>query len=254
MQFIIGFLILAVAFGLVERCFPLRREQKLFRRGWLNDVIHFFVNHLLVQIGVVIVAIPIFILLGWVINPELKTVVASQPSWLQFVEGLAIADLTFYFAHRMTHQIPFLWRFHTIHHSIEEMDWLASGRLHPIDQIFGKVVVAIPLYILGFTKETFGVYLAIGSIQALFIHANVRFRFGWLRWVFATPEFHHWHHSSDRAALNKNFAGQLPILDLLFGSLYMPKHQKPEKYGLSNLNAPMPTNYWQQILYPFQKL
>src|SRR6266436_4200752 len=63
-------------------------------------------------------------------------------------------------------------------------------------------------------------------------HSNVRFRFGPLRFLFASPEFHHWHHSDQREARDKNFAGQLSFLDALFGSLHLPRGQAPTTYGL----------------------
>ena len=74
---------------------------------------------------------------------------------------------------------------------------------------------------LGFTRGTFGALLVVFTLQALFIHANVRFTFGPLRYVFATPEFHHWHHAADPRAYNSNFAGELPVIDKLFGTLHL---------------------------------
>jgi sterol desaturase/sphingolipid hydroxylase (fatty acid hydroxylase superfamily) len=84
--------------------------------------------------------------------------------------------------------------------------------------------------------------------QSVLIHSNVRLRFGPLRFLLASPEFHHWHHSNDREARDKNFAGQLPFLDALFGSLHMPRGQMPRTYGM---DQPMPDRYVPQLLYPF---
>jgi len=69
-----------------------------------------------------------------------------------------------------------------------------------------------------------------------------------LRWLFASPEFHHWHHSDNREARDKNFAGQLSFLDALFGSLHLPRGQVPTAYGL---DQPMPQRYVPQLIYPF---
>ena len=126
------------------------------------------------------------------------------------VEAFLLAEVVQYWAHRAAHTVPVLWRFHKVHHSITELDWLAAARLHPIDQAFIRSCVVIPLFVLGFTSGTFGALLVLFTFQALFIHANVRFTFGPLRYVFATPEFHHWHHADDPRAYNSNFAGELP--------------------------------------------
>jgi len=247
MKIVVGFVILFVSFGLIEKLWPLKRSQKIFRDGWFTDVIHFFVSHLLVQILVVVLAIPLYLLLGNLVSPDLKIAVTTQPRWLQFLEGLVIAELIFYTGHRLAHHLPWWWRLHTIHHSSPNLDWLASSRLHPLDQALGKVLVGVPLVALGFTKEVFGIYLAVTSIQALFVHANVRCRFGFLRWVIVTPEFHHWHHSLE--AVNKNFAGQLPVIDLIFGTLYLPPTM-PQAYGVTE---EVPRGYLAQIIYPFSR-
>ena len=81
------------------------------------------------------------------------------------------------------------------------------------------------------------------------VHSNLRITFGPLRWVLATPEFHHWHHAKDLEARDKNFAGQLPILDVLFGTLYMPHKTRPKAYGI---DEPMPANYIAQLAHPWR--
>jgi sterol desaturase/sphingolipid hydroxylase (fatty acid hydroxylase superfamily) len=244
-----AFIIVLVVFVPFERLFALRR-QRVFRKGWLTDLAHFFVSYFLVQVGVFLVFVLMTLLLGWAVSPGFQASVAAQPGWLQFLEAFLIAELAFYLAHRLSHEVPFLWRFHSVHHSIEEMDWLASARIHPVDQVFVKSMMILPLYVMGFTEQTFGAYLALTALQAIFVHANVRFRFGPLRWVFSTPEFHHWHHAVETQAHDKNYAGQLPLLDLLFGTLYMPKGAMPEAYGIAE---PVPSNYLGQMAHPFRR-
>jgi sterol desaturase/sphingolipid hydroxylase (fatty acid hydroxylase superfamily) len=246
---IAAFITTFIIFVPMERVFALRR-QKIFRKGWLTDFVHFFVSYFVIQIGVFVVFVLMVTLLKWAISPGFQAAVAAQSVWLQFLEALLVAELAFYAGHRMTHEIPWLWRFHAVHHSIEEMDWLASARVHPVDQIFVKSLTILPLYVMGFTEQTFGLYLIAIALQTLFVHANVRFRFGLLRWVFSTPEFHHWHHAAEPQAVNKNYAGQLPLLDLLFGTLYLPKRRMPEKYGIAE---PIPSGYLGQMIHPFRR-
>jgi sterol desaturase/sphingolipid hydroxylase (fatty acid hydroxylase superfamily) len=109
-------------------------------------------------------------------------------------------------------------------------------------------VSLVPVVALGFSEWAIGVYALLYQWQSVLIHSNVRFRFGPLRFLFASPEFHHWHHSDQREARDKNFAGQLSFLDALFGSLHLPRGQAPTTYGL---DRPMPQRYVPQLLYPF---
>jgi sterol desaturase/sphingolipid hydroxylase (fatty acid hydroxylase superfamily) len=245
----IAFLILFLVFGTIERCFPLRKEQKWLRQNWLTDVAHFFINQVLVKVGTYIVAVLLYILLYGLINPSLQSAVLSQPEWLQFLEAIFLAQLIFYAIHRLSHQIPSLWKFHAIHHSSTELDWLASARLHPIEMITVNIVVGMPLFLLGFTKETFGFYLVFEVFLSILNHANTSLNFPILRWIIATPEFHHWHHSNDLEARDKNFSG-FPLIDRLFGTFYLPQNKRPITYGVDQY---IPHHYWQQLLYPFQK-
>src|SRR5262249_24387207 len=146
----------------------------------------------------------------------------SQPIWLQAIEVVVIADAGFYLAHRAFHAIPVLWKFHSIHHSIEEMDWLAAHRVHPVDQILTISASLLPVYALGFSPTALAIYAITYKWQSMLIHSNTRLGFGPLKWIFASPQFHHWHHANERQAHDKNFAAQLVLIDCLAGTLFMP--------------------------------
>lgn len=246
-----GLFIFFVIFTPLERIFALHREQRIFREGWRTDVVHFLLNRFLVDAGSFVVIVVLAIFWHWVINPEFQARVAAQPAILQFLEAVLLIDVLGYFYHRLCHTSPLLWKFHAVHHSSEKMDWLAAARVHPLDQIFARAFVFVPLYALGFNEKTFGAVVVVFVFQGIFLHSNVRFRFRFLRWIIATPEYHHWHHSNDPQARNKNFAGQLPILDWLFGTLYLPKNKMPQTYGISE---PMPKGYFAQLKFPFRKI
>ena len=238
------FLLFAFALSMFERLFALHPRR--FRRDrWKTDVLHLLFNNLLISLGLVVSLFSLAVTFHRAVNPVLQGWVTAQPALVQFVEAVLVADLAQYWAHRLTHEVPLLWRFHKVHHSTEEMDWLAAARLHPVDSIFTRSVTIFPLYLLGFTKATFGAYLGFTVLQALFIHANVRFRFGPLRWITATPEFHHWHHALESA--NTNFAGNLPLLDVVFGTCHLPAHM-PDQYGIGE---PAPRGYVRQLRWPF---
>jgi sterol desaturase/sphingolipid hydroxylase (fatty acid hydroxylase superfamily) len=246
-RLVVGFLVLAAVLIPAERLFTLH-PQRVFRRFWASDVVHFWVNNLLTTAGVLVVLFPVAVAFRLRALHPLHAEVGGQPVYLQLPEALAVAELCSYWSHRASHQVPFLWRFHQVHHSISEMDWLAAGRLHPLDQAFRQLCVAFPLVVLGFSKGSFGGVLVFFALQAIFIHANVRFTFGPLRWLIATPEFHHWHHSNVPAAYNTNFSGEFPCLDALFGTLHLPKQSWPDRYGI---DRPTPPGYLAQLAMPF---
>ena len=243
-----GLMIGALIFIPLERLFALR-QQKIFRRGWLTDITHFlFTRTISNVVGFVFVG-ALILLLHWLVSPAFQSAVAGQSRIVQLMEAILIANVGGYVGHRLEHQVPFLWRFHSVHHSITEMDWLAAARVHPLDQIVSKALTIVPLYLMGFSKATFGAYLGLATFHAVLIHANVRFRFGPLRWLITTPQFHHWHHSNEPEAHNKNFAGEIPLLDMIFGTYYLPEERMPEKYGVSEL---VPRGYVGQLVYPFR--
>jgi sterol desaturase/sphingolipid hydroxylase (fatty acid hydroxylase superfamily) len=243
------FLIACLIFVPLERLVAMHPEQRIFRRDWRNDLICLFLNGFLIKLGLVILIVWTTAAAGLLVPASFQAAVAGQPYWLQIAEMIVIGDIGFYCAHRVFHAVPCLWKFHQIHHSIEELDWLAAARVHPIDQILTKGASLLPIFALGFSEIAIGMYLMLYYWQSFLIHANLRIRFGPLRWLLASPEFHHWDHSNHSEARNKNFAGQLPVLDLLLGTLHMPRGKVPERYGI---DEPVPNTYVSQLLYPFQ--
>ena len=247
--FLLNVLVLAMLFVPLEQVFG-RLPQPVLRRAWTTDLAHFAVSHLLVQVTVLLTLMPAAIFFHWAVHPATQAAVASQPYVVQFVEILLVADLSEYAIHRLFHAVPVLWRFHAVHHSSEVMDWLAGSRMHLVDVLVTRALAFVPLYVLGFAPPAVYAYLVFVSFHAVFIHANVRFRFGRLAHVIATPQFHHWHHAAGRDAIDKNFAVHLPVLDRLLGTYYMPPGRWPTAYGIDG--RPVPADYGGQLLYPFQ--
>lgn len=247
--FLLNLLVLALVFVPLELLFARLKEQGIFRQGWRTDMAHFFVSHLFLQITVFLTLLPARVFFSWAINADLQRAVASQPLLLQFLEILLVSDFCEYWLHRMEHRVGFLWPFHAVHHSCERMDWLAGSRLHLVDVVLVRAGTFIPLFVLGFANGPVFAYLVFVSFHAIFIHANVGIRFGWLEWVMATPRFHHWHHGVEERAIDKNFAVHLPVLDWLFGTLLLPGEEWPSGYGIAG--NPVPENYFQHLIYPF---
>jgi sterol desaturase/sphingolipid hydroxylase (fatty acid hydroxylase superfamily) len=247
--FVLELLVLGLIFIPLEGLFPLRL-QRVFREGWQTDLKHFFVSHVGVQLLSFAALIPAQVLLSWAVRLEFQQGVASQPLWLQFVEMVALVDLATYWIHRAFHQVPWLWSFHAIHHSSEKLDWLAGSRIHIVDAVVTRAVAFVPVFLLGFAPSALYAYLVFVSFHAVFIHANVRWRFPGLRWLISTPEYHHWHHTSDEEGIDKNFAQFLPAWDLLFGTAHQPDHW-PKNYGTVNFQPP--ETYLGQLAYPFRR-
>jgi sterol desaturase/sphingolipid hydroxylase (fatty acid hydroxylase superfamily) len=242
-------LIAGVIFIPLERLQPLHRGQHPLHKGWRTDMLYVFANGALLSMGLGALTAVTPALSTWLVSAELRAAVARQPYWIQVIEVAILADLGFYVAHRLFHGVPWLWRFHAIHHSIQELDWLAGVRVHGLDQLVTKGISMLPLLVLGFDAVPIAISAGIYFWHSIFLHSNVRVSFGPLRWMIASPVFHHWHHAACPDAYGKNFAGQLSILDKLFGTMYMPKGQTPESYGV---DEPVPHTYISQMLYPFK--
>ena len=246
--FALNVLLTALVFVPLERAFPLRAGQRTFRFGWATDAAHFLVSHLAVQTLSFLTLLPATSL-ARVWQPEgLQQAMRALPLWAQFLAILLLSDLVQYWVHRAFHVVPALWRLHAVHHSSTAMDWLAGSRLHVFDVLVTRGLVLVPIFLLGFATEALYAYLVFVSFHAVFIHANVRFHFGWIDRVIATPRGHHWHHAP--APVDKNFAVHLPVLDRLFGTQHLPGNEWPETYGIAG--DPVPEGYLRQLAHPFR--
>jgi sterol desaturase/sphingolipid hydroxylase (fatty acid hydroxylase superfamily) len=132
------------------------------------------------------------------------------------------------------------------------MDWLANVRLHPVDKLFGDTFQFIPIFCVGFGETPLLAYTIFLGFQGFLNHSNVKLNYGPLRWVIASPQFHHWHHSIDEKHYVTNLSPHLVIFDLLFGTFYLPPDPSvPRAYGVPDS---VPEGFWEQIVYPFRSL
>ena len=247
--FVLGLLSTAVIFVPLERAFAQRREQGPFRRGWLTDGQYFFMSHALVQLMSVLVIAPVVHVGGLLALPQVQASVQVLAWPIQFALCLLLADFAQYWVHRAFHKVPWLWRFHKVHHSVEAMDWLAGSRLHLADVIVTRGLVLLALVLAGFAPSVIYAYLGLVSFHAVFIHANFAPRIGWVeRWI-AMPRFHHWHHGIEPEAHDVNFAVHLPVIDRWFGTYHMPEDRWPAAYGVAGERAP--EGWLRQFFWPF---
>ena len=134
-----------------------------------------FLSALLVQVTTILTMTPAMTLFAWAASADIQRVVSSWPFVVQFIAILFLTDFVQHWVHRAFHRVPILWRFHRIHHSADVMDWLAGSRLHLVDVAVTRGLTYVPIYLLGFAEPPLYAYVAFVSVQATFIHANVRF-------------------------------------------------------------------------------
>lgn len=245
--------LLALVFVPLERLWA-AHKQPLRRAGWLTDLGHYFINGLLPALVLAPLLGLVALALHGLVPTGLHAWVAELPVGARIAAALVVGEIGFYWGHRLMHTVPWLWPFHAVHHSATQMDWLVNTRAHPFDMVFQRLCGYVPLYISGLAHPLAAggdavsiAVLLLGVVWGFFVHANVRWRFGPLEHVLATPAFHHWHHANDGpATLNKNYAALLPWVDRIFGSFYLPA-QLPLHYGT---DTPIPKHLLGQWLQP----
>jgi sterol desaturase/sphingolipid hydroxylase (fatty acid hydroxylase superfamily) len=230
----VSFLFLLVVFRPLEYLFPAKRGQRFFRKAWFLDLCFFLGQYLLWNGLVLLALLQVRHWLDGIAPSNIRHAIASQPWWLQVLEVIVLSDFIIYWGHRLQHRVGFLWRFHSVHHSAEHLDWLAAHREHPLDTIYTVGLINLPAFILGFPLETLAGFIAFRGVWAIYIHSNVRLPIGPLRMLVGAPELHHWHHDRDRDA--GNYANISPLMDILFGTYRCPDHE-PERFGI---NTPAP--------------
>jgi sterol desaturase/sphingolipid hydroxylase (fatty acid hydroxylase superfamily) len=247
--FILDLLGSTLIFILIEKLFPLDKTQPVFRIEWQTDFMHFIVNHFVVGLVLLTVNFLIFRIFGWATYAPLQQWVRDLPFAVELFAIILVADLVQYWTHRAYHEVPFLWRFHAVHHSTKVLDWMAGSRLHLFEVVTTRVAVLGMLYVMGFSKQVMDIYIIIVGFQAVLNHSNVKLPWGPLKYIIVTPDFHHWHHSSDQAALDRNYAAHFAFIDYLFGTAVKSDRRFPEKYGV--LGDYMPQGFVKQQLFPF---
>jgi sterol desaturase/sphingolipid hydroxylase (fatty acid hydroxylase superfamily) len=238
----------------LERIFA-ARKKRLFRHAFLTDLAYYFFGNLLPKLLLVLPLSLLVSALHKALPVAFYAVMSGLPLYLRLALAMLVGETGFYWGHRLMHEIPALWRFHAIHHAAEEMDWLVNTRAHPVDYYLSRLSGLMPIYALGLAQpmahgvDTVPVLFAlIGSFWGFFVHANLRWRLGWLEWVVASPAFHHWHHANDgQAYIDKNYAAMLPCLDMVFGTFTLPR-RLPGSYGI---DGPMPDGFLNQLAFPF---
>ncbi|HVO95377.1 MAG TPA: sterol desaturase family protein [Terriglobales bacterium] len=250
-----GLFVLSLVMIPLEIVWPGLPGQQRFRCGWLLDLLYWFFTALIIKpvakVAVVAALFPLLFITG---ASTFESLVhghgpLGRQSWFaQAIQMIVLIDFIGYWMHRAFHSRR-LWPFHAIHHSSVDLDWLSAARVHPVNDIFTRIAQAVIVVALGYAPTVLAGALPFFTAYAIFQHANVRWDFGPLGALLASPRFHRWHHTSADAGRDRNFAGLLPIWDMLFGTYYSSVKQ-PTRFGVTDA---VPADLIGQFLWPFRR-
>jgi lathosterol oxidase len=248
--FLLDMLLMTLIFSPIEVLWPAYPKQSVFRSEWLTDIVYFLSTHLPIQITTLLILLPATQLTSILNIPAVPNMVSHLPWLVQFFLAVVVADLAEYFIHRAFHTVPFMWRFHAIHHSSKALDWIAGSRSHIVDDVVVRGFILIPMMLV-FPHNMLVAYLFFVNLHATWTHCNFGPTIKWLEPFLIQPRYHHWHHTSQKEAIDKNFAIHFPWIDRIFGTHYLPKDKWPDTYGLHN--EKIPAGFWGQFFYPFTR-
>lgn len=245
---------------LLERVSPWRKSQKVFRKGFLQDMFwlvfngHFLGLLLAMVTGKAVQLFNSFLFKLGLPVPESLALLAGAPLWLQFVFFFVLKDFIEWNIHRLLHNVPLLWEFHKLHHSIEELDWIGNFRFHWGEVVVYKTLSFLPLVILGVDGH---VILAIAVVNTLMLdinHANLYIDWGPFKYLLNSPRMHVWHHDVElHGKGGQNFGIVLSVWDWLFGTVYWPEQRdEPNRLGFQGMGQ-YPRSIPGRIAYPFWK-
>lgn len=254
---VVAFVMLTAAARGIEHFRPRERRLPVVRSGFWTDLVYWaftpVVTKAITRFSVGVVATAFALLVHGRIDRELILSgygpASRLPLALQAICVLLIGDFIGYWMHRAFHRGR-LWRFHAVHHSSTNLDWLSAVRLHPVNDALMRIVGTLPVLLLGFAPVSVAGIVPVLTLLAILVHANVDWDWGPLRAVIVSPRFHRWHHTDELQARDKNFAGLLPLWDILFGTYYMPRDRLPQRFGTA---TPVPAGIVGQLVFPFRR-
>jgi len=246
-----------VIFSLLTKFMPCNPGQPYWRRDSLTDILYLLILPSFTRlVRIILIAGGIYLLFKGEFKENINRYLqngfgplATWPLWVQAAVIFIVSDIMLYWTHRWFHKKT-LWRFHAIHHSPEHVDWLSTYRFHPINTWLSFTLVDSAMILVGFSPEAISLMAGFNMAYSAMVHANLNWTFGPFKYAFASPVFHRWHHTALKEGRDKNFAPTFPLLDIIFGTFYMPEGRLPEQYGVSD---DMPSSFLGQMLWPFKK-
>jgi sterol desaturase/sphingolipid hydroxylase (fatty acid hydroxylase superfamily) len=245
---------ISVGFVVLERLFPWRKEQGLFRPGWARDLGFLALNgHVfaLLTAG----------LSGWVALQATTLLrragvtldvspIAGWALWAQIIAFLVLSDFLQWCVHNALHRAPVLWTFHKVHHSIHTMDFFGNFRFHWMEIVVYKTAQWLPLALLGAPGRAVFWVAVFSTFWGDLNHANLNVGLGPLGYVLNSPRMHLWHHdASDEGGIAKNFGIVFSLWDFLLGTAFWPRDRSPQRLGYPGDDT-MPEGFLGQISWP----
>ena len=245
----------------LEVVVPWRKNQSLFRKGFWQDAFYMFFNFFLFSLvaynaisNVFVELFKDFLAIFGVTN-MVAVQVGTWASWQQFLLMFLLADFIQWAIHVMLHKVNWMWEFHKVHHSVEEMGFAAHLRFHPMETIIYKSILYIPLTMIGFGIKDFYLLYAFTILIGHLNHANIQWNYGFLRYIFNNPHMHIWHHAKYMPASHPNginFGISLSIWDYIFGTAHVPNSSEDIPLGFDEIEE-YPTSFWGQMKEPFKR-
>lgn len=250
-------LIISAFFFLLELVKPWRKEQPRFRKDFWLDAFYMFFNFFLFSLIVYNVASDVFVdlfkdfLSFFGVTNIVAIEVGKLPIWGHLLIGFFVRDFVQWWIHRLLHRVDWLWQFHKVHHSVEQMGFAAHLRFHWMETVVYRTLEYIPLAMIGIgLNDFFAIHiftLAVGH----FNHSNFRLNLGWLKYIFNNPQMHIWHHAKelpDEKHFGVNFGLTLSVWDYLFRTDYIPYDGKDIELGFENVEK-FPSSFLEQSTY-----
>ena len=251
----------SLLFFLIEWLRPWRKEQPAFRKDFWLDVFYMFFNFFLFSLIIynaasnVVVKLFADALASVGIPNLLAFEVMSWPVWAHLLLGFVVRDFVQWWIHRLLHKVPWLWEFHKVHHSVEEMGFAAHLRYHWMENVVYRSIEYIPLALIGIGLRDFFIIHIFTLALGHFNHSNIHIRLGLFKYFFNNPQMHIWHHAYELPADKQegvNFGLSLSVWDYLFGTSYVPYEGKDIKLGFPGVEQ-FPKDFISQNLHGIKK-
>lgn len=245
----------------LERIRPWRPAQRVLRAGIAQDLFWLIFNgHYLGVLLAIGSGRLVQLLNDWLLHagapvPESLHLVSGWPFWAQFAVFFVLKDFVEWNIHRTLHIVPWMWEFHKLHHSIEELDWIGNFRFHWGEVVIYKMLSYLPLVVLGVDDRVVLVMAVFGTLVQDLNHSNLPIDWGPFRYVLNSAKMHVWHHDVEvHGHGGQNFGIVLSVWDWLFGTAYWPDDaERPERLGFRDMETSYPRGLVARFLYPFRK-
>jgi sterol desaturase/sphingolipid hydroxylase (fatty acid hydroxylase superfamily) len=255
-------IILSLVIWGLEILIPWRKNQAVIRKGFWQDAFYMFFNFYIFNLLLFVALSKItFNLFGQAVSaiglPESYVFdLSGIPQWSQFLLFFLINDFVQWSVHNILHRVPFLWKFHKLHHSVTEMGFAAHLRFHWLETFLYKTFVFVVLsYLLNFRLEYAFLLHAFAILIGHLNHANLGWDYGPLKYVLNNPKMHIWHHAKKlpkEFPKGMNYGITLSIWDYLFRTAYVPSDGRDIELGFEGVET-YPEGFLEQQLRPFKE-